>query len=357
MLLVSAAAANLSANDGTLVLDTHYELLSNFCLNCHDEVEMKGDINLDHYSVDWSNQEHRDLWENVLHMLQDGLMPPEDEDQPNDQERATLTAWLDKKLLEHTPIGGTLPRRLSQSEYRSTIRGLFDLPEYELPLGFPKDSEYHGFNNVGEGLVLSPPLMEAYAKVAEQIADAVYPPEQKAPPSTTRTAGPEDMVISFSASTIRDDALLLVSRGQEIFRSCSWPSRMEIMASGTYRITVSAAKHKPVSDEPLMLEVRARELTASDRSRAEIFRLLKVIEVPSESPTTVTFEADLYEGQTLLFRWMNAEMDHGYTEFAKHMRQWFKRDSRWLAAWQHAVFPNGDFSKIRTSVIRGRCGW
>ena len=357
MLLVSAAAANLSANDGTPVSDTHYGLLSNFCLNCHDEVEMKGDINLDHYSVDWSNQEHRDLWENVLHMLQDGLMPPEDEDQPNDQERATLTAWLDKKLLEHTPIGGTLPRRLSQLEYRSTIRDLFDLPEYELSLGFPKDSEYHGFNNVGEGLILSPPLMEAYAKVAEQIADAVYPPEQKAPPSTTRTAGPEDMVISFSASTIRDDALLLVSRGQEIFRSCSWPSRMEIMASGTYRITVSAAKHKPVSNEPLMLEVRARELTASDRSRAEIFRLLKVIEVPSESPTTVTFEADLYEGQTLLFRWMNAEMDHGYTEFAKHMRQWFERDSRWLAAWQHAVFPNGDFSKIRTSVIRGRSGW
>ncbi len=30
---------------------------------------------------------------------------------------------------------------------------------------------------------------------------------------------------------------------------------------------------------------------------------------------------------------------------------------RWLAAWQHTVFPNGDFSKIRTSVIRGRSGW
>ena len=357
IILLFGLINSLSAKESTPISDTHYELLSNYCLNCHDEVEMKGDLNLDHYSVDWSNKEHRDLWENALHMLQDGLMPPEDEDQPNDEERATLISWLDENLLEHTPIGGTLPRRLSADEYRATIRNLFNLPDYELPLGFPKDSEYHGFNNVGEGLVLSPPLMEAYAKVAEQIADQVYPPAQKAPPSTTRTAGPEDMVISFSASTVRDDALLLVSRGQEIFRSCSWPSRMEIMASGTYRVTVSAAKHKPVSDAPMKLEVRARELTASDRSRAEIFRLLKVIEVPSESPTTVTFEADLYEGQTLLFRWMNADMDHGYTEFAKHMRQWFERDSRWLAAWQHAVFPNGDFSKIRTSVIRGRSGW
>lgn len=357
LLFASTAVTTLGAQEGTFVSDTHYGLLTEYCLKCHDDVELKGDINLDHYSIDWTSEDQRKLWGNALHMLEDGLMPPEDEDQPTAEERAALVTWLDDTLLQNTDIGGTLPRRLSKEEYKSTIRDLFDLPDYELPLGFPRDSEYHGFNNVGEGLVLSPPLMEAYAKVAEQIADTIYPPEQKAPPSSIRTAGPEDMVISFSASTVRDDALLLVSRGHEIFRSCSWPSRMEIMASGTYRITVSAAKHKPISDEPMQLEVRARELSASDRSRAEVFRLLKVIEVPSESPTTVTFEADLYEGQTLLFRWANAEMAHDYTKFAKHMRQWFERDSRWLAAWQHAVFPNGDFTKIRTSVIRGRSGW
>ena len=357
LLFTCAAAQGLRASEGTPVSDTHYDLLSNYCLNCHDEVEMKGDINLDHYTVDWTKKENRDLWENALHMLQEGLMPPEDEDQPGNEERAILMSWLDEHLLDNTPVGGTIPRRLSADEYRSTIRDLFDLPDYELPLGFPKDSEYHGFNNVGEGLVLSPPLMEAYAKVAEEIANTVYPSAQIAPPSTTRTAGPEEMVLSFSAAKVKDDALLLVSRGQEIFRSCSWPSRMEIMASGVYRITVSAAKHKPVSDEPLLLEIRTRELSASDRSRAEIFRLLKVMEVPSTTPNTVTFEADLYEGQTLLFRWANAEMDHGYTEFAKHMREWWSRDSRWLAAWQHAVFPNGDFSVKRVSVLRGLNGW
>lgn len=357
--LIAAAVVNIpsQAQEDTPISDTHYDLLSNYCLNCHDEEAMKGDINFDHFSVDWTSEDQREKWGKILHMLEDGLMPPEDEDQPTAEERAELVTWLDETLLENTKIGGTPPRRLSQEEYKSTIRDLFDLPEYELPLGFPRDSEYHGFNNVGEGLVLSPPLMEAYTKVAEKIADTVYPPEQKAPPSTVRTAGPEDMVISFSASTVRDDALLLVSRGHEIFRSCSWPSRMEIMASGSYRITVSAAKHKPISDKPMQLEVRARELSASDRSRAEVFRLLKVIDVPSESPTTVTFEADLYEGQTLLFRWANAEMAHDYTDFAQHMRQWFERDKRWLAAWQRAVFPNGDFTKIRTSVIRGRSGW
>ena len=83
-------------------------------------------------------------------------MPPEDEDQPSTEERTPLLAWLDENLLEHTPFGGTLPRRLSVAEYRATIRDLFNLPDFELPVGFPKDSEYHGFNNVGmqQGLTL-----------------------------------------------------------------------------------------------------------------------------------------------------------------------------------------------------------
>ena len=126
VLFIGVAIQNLKANDATPIPDTHYELLSNYCLKCHDEVEMKGDLNLDHYSINWNEKEQRSLWENALHMLQDGLMPPEDEDQPNLKERSTLISWLDEELLGNTPIGGTLPRRLSADEYRSTIQTLFD---------------------------------------------------------------------------------------------------------------------------------------------------------------------------------------------------------------------------------------
>jgi hypothetical protein len=357
LFVLIASTFSLHAKTEIPIPEKPLQVLEDYCLDCHDAFEQKGDINLEHLAIDWANKNKRHLWESVHNMAEEGMMPPPDEKQPSPEEREALLAWLDSSLLEHTPIGGTLPRRLSAEEYRSTIRHLFDLPDYELPLGFPRDSQYHGFNNVGEGLVLSPPLMEAYANVAEQIADTIYPPQRTAPPSTTRTAGPNDMVLSFSAGKVVDDALLLVSRGHEIFRSCSWPSRMEIMSSGTYRITVKAAKHKPTWGGPMQLEIRARELSASDRSRADIFRLLKVMDVPSTEPTTITFEADLYEGQTLLFRWMNADMAHDYTKFAKHMREWFEKDKRWLAAWQRTVFPNGDFSKIRASVIRGRSGW
>ncbi|MCH2387452.1 MAG: DUF1588 domain-containing protein [Opitutales bacterium] len=369
---------SLSANNGTPISDTHYELLSNYCLKCHDEVEMKGEVNLDHNSIDWGRAAERDLWENALHMLKEGLMPPEDEDQPSPEERETLMVWLDEKLLEHTPFGGTLPRRLSVSEYRTTIRDLFDLPDFELPVGFPKDSEYHGFNNVGEGLVLSPPLMESYAEVAGQIADLVYPPFQKVPPVSSRTARPNDMTISFSATTVVDDVLRIASRSQTIMRSCTWPSRIEIMASGTYRITITASTwrnkmdkakllqlHDPEKpDEPMRLQLRARELIASDRSDLDTFRLLEEFEFSNEDPKTYTFEADLYEGQTVLLSWANAEITHDTVELIDQFRTWFEREPRLLAAWQKAAFPTGDYQSPYSSTapgnngsLRGKSGW
>ena len=84
---------------------------------------------------------------------------------------------------------------------------------------------------------------------------------------------PDDLVLSFSAATVHGDALRLVSRGNDsVMRSCTWPSRMEVNRSGTYRITVSASKFKPIKDEPMELEIRAREVAASDRTHVGSFR-------------------------------------------------------------------------------------
>ena len=220
--------------------------------------------------------------------------------------------------------------------------------------------------------------MESYAKVAEQIADLVYPPAQIAPAVSSRTAGPNDMTISFSASKVVDDVLRIASRSQTIMRSCTWPSRIEIMASGTYRITISASTwrnkrndaktlqlrdpEKP--DEPMRLQLRARELSASDRSDLDTFRLLEEFEFSNEDPETYTFEADLYEGQTVLLTWANAEMTHDTDELIDQFRTWFEREPRLLAAWQKAAFPTGDYQSPYSSTapgnngsLRGKNGW
>ncbi len=333
-------------------------ILNKYCLDCHDSDSEKGGVNLDAATIDWNTATVRDLWEHALEASEDELMPPPDKPQPTAGERKILFDWLDKKLLEHTPIGGTLPRRLNQAEYEQTIRKLLGLTGFKLPIGFPKDTEFHGFDNVGEGLLLSPPLMEAYANVAWELADEIYPPaKKKAPKSTSRTAKPEDMVISFSASSVRGDALRLASRHPNIMRSCTWPSRIEIKNSGVYRITISGSTFKPVSEEPMLLELTAREVTASDRSSIDKFRVIKTIPFSKESPEQVTFEAELYEGQTVMMRWVNAELTHDGKELEKLMRVKLAENPRYLAAWQKAVFPHGKPKSPRVTILRGANGW
>ena len=111
LLMGSVAAEKMIPNH---VLD----VLSDYCIDCHDTAEKKGGLNLDLESVDWSKQESRILWEKVLKANEQGLMPPLKKDQPSEEERKALMSWLDESLLENTLIGGTLPRRLSRVEYR-----------------------------------------------------------------------------------------------------------------------------------------------------------------------------------------------------------------------------------------------
>jgi mono/diheme cytochrome c family protein len=356
-LLAPVAADMVSAGQLVPIPEEVAAFLREHCAACHDASQVTGGVDLDVDAIDWSRVESRTLWQRVLQVNNQQRMPPPAESQPTPDQREVLASWLDAKLLENTPLGGALPRRLSKAEYQATIRELLHLPEFEVPLGFPRDSQLHGFNNLAEGLALSPPLLEAYLEVAWEVADQLYPPPRAAVPSTVRTAGPEDMVISFSAASVRDNALRLASRCSTIMRSCTWPSRIEITTSGQYRITVEASTFRPASAAPMVLEVRAREIAASDRSRAEAFRLLQEIPVGSQSPQTFTFEAELYEGQTLLFRWLNAEMDHDSKPLAEQMRSWFEKDPRFLAAWQRAVFPLGVANGPRTTHLRGRNGW
>jgi hypothetical protein len=325
------------------------------CLICHSAAVKQADVNLEQSAIDWDDPASRKLWERVLRAVDQGRMPPAPIPAPPAEEKAAVLAFIDGGLSAHTPFGGDRPRRLSNAEYEATIQTLFDDPDFRLPMGFPPDTRMHGFDNVAAGLALSPPLMEAYANVAWEVADLLYPPPKPAPKKQVWKSAPEDMVISFSASTLKNGVLRLASRSVDIMRSCTWPSRTEIMASGRYRITLTASEFKPKSSEPMILEVWARELTASDRSKINVFRKLQTLEVKSETPGTFTFEADLYEGQTPLLRWENAELDHTMAKLQELYRQRFERDPRYLAAYQQALFSKE--GKLQSPArLRGRNG-
>lgn len=330
------------------------QFLADSCLDCHDADVAKGEIDLDVLEVDWTDEANLRLWERVLNALESGEMPPEHKKQPAAADREAMVAWIDQTLTENTEIGGTLARRLNRDEYRRTIESLFGISNFELPPGFPADSEHHGFDNLGEGLVLSPPLLDAYAETASLVADQLFPPERGAPEPQAWDAAARDLVISYSSAKVIDDALRLGLKCDPIQRSCTWPSKIQIEASGVYTITLQLSSFKPVDDKPMIVRVFARDIASNDGVSHKSLRQLQEVKVTSESPTGFEFEAELYEGQTIVIHWANAPLDSDRNDKAQ-LQAWFKKrfdeDPKYLAAWQRMV------KTAKGQGFRGGVGW
>jgi hypothetical protein len=360
-ILILAVIDGARADERTAIPEGVQRVLATRCLDCHTGDDAEAGVRLDTQAIDWAAATEVDLWRRVVDVVEDRRMPPPDVEPTTPAERDTLVAFLDPPLIANTPFGGTPPRRLNRTEYERTLRRLLNLASFHVPVGFPGDTERHGFDNLADGLVLSPAHLEAYAAVAREVADEVFPPPRAAPKPVRFAAGPQDLVLSFSAATIHGDALRLASRSVDIMRSCTWPSRIEVKDSGTYAITVEASQFLSPEGHsftgPMKLEVYARPVSATDRSKVSAFRLLNTIDVASDDPQKTSFEADLYEGDTVLFRWANAEMTHEYEELADQMEAWFREDPRFLAAWQQAVFPDGNHARPQATRLRGRNGW
>jgi hypothetical protein len=332
------------------------QTLRNNCLACHSTASSKGGVDLERTPLDASTPASRALMERALRVIDQRRMPPPPIPRPSNAALAPLTTHLHTQLARQTPIGGLVPRRLNATEYEATIRDLFDLPKFRLPMGFPPDVPSHGFDNLAAGLTLSAPLMEAYTSTAADVADAIFPPPARPAKQRRWDVTPDNLVISFSASTIRNGILRMASRAEDVMRSCTWPARVEIMDSGRYRLTITASRFQPRPNQTMTLEVWAREIDATDRSKIQAFRRLHTIPVTGDTPQTFTFEADLYEGQTPLIRWADAELDHTSEQLPALFRERFARNPRLLAAYLHALY-NPDGTPQSPVRLRGRNGY
>ena len=332
---------------------TTRSFLENYCLDCHDSDTQKGEINLEFTTIDWSDKDTLFLWERVLNAVNSGEMPPKKKRQPKTHERQEVLRWIDDSLTRNTEIGGTPARRLNQAEYRMTMQKLFGIGGFKLPPGFPADREHHGFDNLGEGLVLSPPLLQAYAETARLAADVIYPPIRNAPEPSTQSAKAKDFVISYSSSKVVGGAMRLGMKCDPIQRSCTWPSRIEAGASGVYnfKVTLSAFRGE---GNAMIARILARDVASSDSISHKALRLLKEIKVTHEDPKTYEFEAELYEGQTAVVHWVNATLDSDRADKAdlqEFFRQKDKANPRYLAAW------NAMLKSEKGQGFRGGIGW
>ena len=324
-----------------------------YCFDCHAGDTTEGSVDLESHlkieSQNWSDPSTSHQWEKVLAAIEDRRMPPPDAGQPPEQQRKAVTQQIHSVLKKNVHPGGTVLRRLNRFEYENTVREILKVP-YIAPPSFPADVEVHGFDNIGEGLILSPPLMEQYFLAATEIADLVIPPvrEQVDVKPETVVLHPKDFSVNFEGSKVQDKAggkvMRLVTKNEVLVRSSTWPTRFEATHSGEYTLTIDASAFKPVDDKPLTLRLLAFQSTKGSFTSVYELKELGELEIrPRETPSNLAINVELEKGETIGFYWANSSFGwdrDGKAEATKQLRERLS-DRPMYAAWLKMGFDRG----------------
>jgi hypothetical protein len=180
--VAAARAARPSAQPATAPPDA--ALLKQYCLTCHSERLKQGNLVLE--GLDLSNPgPHAEVWEKVVRKIRTGMMPPSGVPRPPRETLDGFAAALEHSL-DRTPHPEALDtpslHRLNRNEYSNAVRDLLDL-EVDVTTLLPSDGSTDGFDNVAEGLSVSPTLIQGYVSAAMKISRLAVG-DRTLPPST-----------------------------------------------------------------------------------------------------------------------------------------------------------------------------
>lgn len=288
------------------------DFLGRHCVACHSGEQAQAEVRLDVDTIQWTQAATAD-WERVHGALGGELMPPTGAKQPSSAERETAVAWLERQLSRHAHIGGEVPRRLNREEYENTVRDLFDFPDFVLPESFPADDIKDGFDNVGEGLILSPPLMAQYLEVATAIADMILPPARGPAVAVSKQYSLATSDFASSGGGLEETGAFRIVSSRNMASTAAWPDRFEAAQSGVYRLEIEAQAFETDQmfyerrSEPLRMGIYARP--KADQVYVPFGEIRKVaeFEVPPnlDAPRRFTAEIDLVRGESFGVRWEN----------------------------------------------------
>lgn len=308
-----AALAASTASAAESIPPAERKILDRNCVACHSGELAQAEVRLDGATIDWQSRDSTVLWERVYNAVTNGDMPPQGAAKPTDVERERIGEWLGRQLGRHAPMGSAVPRRLNREEYENSIRTIFGMSEFTLPDAFPSDDSAQGFDNVGEGLVLSPPLMAQYLAVATEVADWILPPDRGlvTPESKQYRLGPAGLT-TVGGGLVETGAFRIVST-RNIASSAAWPDRFEASQSGVYRITIDATPFETGEmfysprTEPFRVSIYARpKINQVYAPFGDIRKLAEFdLQHDVEDPQTFTAEVQLFKDEVFGIRWEN----------------------------------------------------
>jgi len=183
-LVVAAVVGACSQSGDHRVADSqaHWDLLGEYCFDCHNASEYTADLALDALQTD-GIAEHAEVWEKVVRKLRGRMMPPPGNARPDIERVDELVSWLETSLDAANPEpepGYVALHRLNRTEYANAIADLLTLevdPEAVLPV----DGAQDGFDNVASALTVSPSFIDQYLDAARTLSNqAVGDPSPRA---------------------------------------------------------------------------------------------------------------------------------------------------------------------------------
>ncbi len=219
--------------------------LKQHCYRCHGNGKDRGDLALDKYTDDESILKDRKVWENVLHVVRTGEMPPKKRPRPSAAEIETVLRAIDgvfasADCAQTRNPGRVTLRRLNKTEYNNTIRDLVGI-DFQPAADFPADDVGYGFDNIGDVLSLSPLLLERYLLAADAILDRALVVVDPPKPAKTRLG---------SLRVFPPDAGEIRRRGGAVLRSSGRVGGQSFFEEGEYTIRIEAYGEQ-AGDEPV----------------------------------------------------------------------------------------------------------
>jgi hypothetical protein len=244
--------------------------LEKHCFHCHGKTEgaNEADLSLRKYTDDLSVQQDRKVWDNVLHMLRAGEMPPKERPRPPAAEVEAVVraiegvlAKLDCSRMQN--VGRVTLRRLNRVEYNNTIRDLVGV-DFQPAADFPQDDVGYGFDNIGDVLSTTPLLFERYLAAAESILQKVIVLPEVPEPKDIRL---QSFQVSRNAGETTPGGAVLYAAGEvsseSYFDAGDWNLHIDVYAKQVGEEKVRAAVF--VNRE----KVGEYEVSATNRNQAQ----------------------------------------------------------------------------------------
>jgi len=186
-LVIALMFPSYGASDADALPASVVEFFDLNCYECHNDVDQKGELDLESLRLDPTNSASMKTWGLIHDRVRDREMPPKEEFEVESDELRAFLRTFEQTLHDASKdrqevVGRVRSRRLSRIEYENTLH---DLLGVNIPIKerLPEDSSGEGFGNVAESQQISYHLLEKYLELIDLLLDEAFDRALNSPPS------------------------------------------------------------------------------------------------------------------------------------------------------------------------------